>query len=103
AQLEADGIHVGQDDMSIGEIRKCLPHKWIGLSVSNNQELNESPVESVDYIGAGPVFATTTKETVKPPVGLEWIILLCSMYHLLFLDCIVGILINITYEVIDTQ
>lgn len=101
AQLEADGIHVGQDDMSIGEIRKCLPHKWIGLSISNNQELNESPIESVDYIGAGPVFATTTKETVKAAVGLEWIKILRRRFPLLPIVGIGGITTDNARSVID--
>ncbi|WP_010530593.1 thiamine phosphate synthase [Lentibacillus jeotgali] len=85
AQLDADGIHVGQDDMPVGEIRKRLPHKLIGLSVSTNQELNESPIESVDYFGAGPIFSTTTKETVKiPAIMPDWLLRLGQMGFPLF-------------------
>lgn len=101
AQLDADGIHVGQDDMPIEEIRKRLPHKWIGLSVSTNQELNESSIEWVDYIGAGPIFSTTTKEAVKTPVGLEWIKTLRSRFPILPIVGIGGITTNNARLVIE--
>jgi len=71
--LDADGIHVGQDDPSVTEIRTLFPHKIIGLSVSTNEELRESPISSVDYVGAGPIFPTSTKTDAKQAVGLEWI------------------------------
>src|SRR5699024_7230308 len=66
-----DGIHVGQDDTPIDEIQRQFPNKIIGLSVSNNQEVTQSPIELIDYIGAGPIYATGTKEDAKPPVGVK--------------------------------
>ncbi|GGN59237.1 thiamine phosphate synthase [Oceanobacillus indicireducens] len=72
-KLDADGIHVGQDDQSVKELREMFPNKIIGLSVSNQDELNNSALEYVDYIGAGPVFLTTTKVDAKSSVGLDWI------------------------------
>src|SRR5690625_1628698 len=71
--LEADGIHVGQDDLSVVEIRKLFPNKIIGLSVSNANELGQSPISLVDYIGAGPMYETATKLDAKAVVGVEWI------------------------------
>lgn len=71
--LEADGIHVGQDDVSIKELRQLFPHKIIGLSVSNAGEVANSPVHLVDYLGAGPVFNTTSKADAKSAVGVDWI------------------------------
>ncbi|WP_067726566.1 thiamine phosphate synthase [Oceanobacillus damuensis] len=71
--LEADGIHLGQDDRSVDELRRMYPNKIIGLSVSNRNEVANSPIELVDYIGAGPVFSTNTKSDAKSAVGLEWI------------------------------
>src|SRR5699024_12192536 len=73
AALDADGIHVGQGDMSVEHVRKRFPHKIIGLSVSTNQEMRQSPVELVYYVVAGAVSLTTTKEGAKSPVGVEWI------------------------------
>src|SRR5690625_4714786 len=48
--LEADGIHIGQDDLSVKVIRELLPDKVIGLSVSNTFELEQSPITLIDYI-----------------------------------------------------
>src|SRR5699024_3248125 len=59
--------------MPIEEIKKLYPNKIIGLSISNREELNQSPVELIDYIGAGAVFPTSTKQDAKEAVGLEWI------------------------------
>lgn len=71
--LEADGIHVGQDDLPVTEIRQLFPNKIIGLSISNANELKQSPISFVDYIGAGPMYDTSTKPDAKSAVGVEWI------------------------------
>lgn len=71
--LKADGIHVGQDDTSVKEIRKLFPDKIIGLSVSNIHELKQSPLSFVNYIGAGPIYQTDTKSDAKSAVGVQWI------------------------------
>ena len=71
--LSADGIHVGQDDLSVKEIRRMFPDKIIGLSVSNIHELEQSPLSFVDYIGAGPIYHTSTKSDAKSVVGVQWI------------------------------
>jgi thiamine-phosphate pyrophosphorylase len=72
-QLNADGIHVGQDDLAIKKLRVLFPDKIIGLSVSNSQELAKSPIDLVDYLGAGPIFPTSTKTDAKKAVGIQWI------------------------------
>lgn len=71
--LEADGIHVGQDDRSIAELRELFPDKIIGLSISDQEELEKSPLAFADYIGAGPMFPTGSKKDAKPVAGPEWI------------------------------
>lgn len=71
--LDADGIHVGQDDLPVTEIRTLFPNKIIGLSVSTIEEVRASPISSADYIGAGPIFPTSTKVDAKQAVGLDWI------------------------------
>lgn|SRR5690625_1240890 len=73
SSLDADGIHVGQDDLSVEVIRELLPDKIIGLSISNTHELAQSPISFINYIGAGPVFSTSTKVDAKSPVGTKWI------------------------------
>lgn len=71
--LDVDGIHVGQDDVSPAIIRQRYPHLTIGLSISNVTELNKSPLEQIDYIGAGAIFTTSTKNDATQAVGLQWI------------------------------
>lgn len=78
--LEADGIHVGQDDMKLEELWARFPDKIIGLSVSNQTEVDNSPIHLADYLGAGPVFATSTKEDTKQAVGVDWIKTLKQQY-----------------------
>lgn len=79
-ELDADGIHVGQDDMPVKEVREKFPDKIIGLSISTQQELVQSPLDLVDYIGVGPIFATSTKEDAKQAVGLKWIHTIRSLF-----------------------
>lgn len=71
--LDVDGVHVGQDDTAPEIIRKKYPNLIIGLSISNEKELAKSNLNVIDYVGAGPVFGTTTKENAKEAVGLTWI------------------------------
>lgn len=71
--LKPDGIHVGQDDMPVEKLREKFPHIIIGLSISNEDELAVSNLEVIDYVGAGPVYRTSTKEDAKKAVGLQWI------------------------------
>ncbi|TDL31834.1 thiamine phosphate synthase [Jeotgalibacillus sp. S-D1] len=100
-RLEVDGIHVGQDDMSAQELRKRFPDKIIGLSVSNDREVEQSPIKSVDYLGAGPMFPTATKEDVKPVVGVQWIQKLKSNYPDLPVVGIGGITTSNAYQVME--
>lgn len=97
--LQVDGIHVGQDDMPIEEIKKLYPYKIIGLSISNREELNQSPVELIDYIGAGAVFPTSTKQDAKEAVGLEWITTLRREFPNLPIVGIGGITTHNAYRV----
>lgn len=78
--LEADGIHIGQEDEHADKVRSLFPEKIIGLSVSNTEEVKNSSMESIDYIGAGPIFITDTKKDAKPVVGTDWITALRKAY-----------------------
>lgn len=71
--VDADGVHVGQDDLPPSEVRKLIgDNKIIGLS-THSPEQGKKAFENpdVDYIGVGPIFPTTTKDTA--PVGLEYL------------------------------
>lgn len=71
--IKADGIHVGQDDTPIEEVLKRVGLDMIvGLSTSNAQEVADAEkIEGLDYIGLGPVFATTSKEDTDPVLGIQ--------------------------------
>lgn len=69
---EADGVHVGRDDLSAGEARSlCGPAMFLGVSASNVLEAEEAEQEGADYIGVGPIFATPSKADAAPPIGRE--------------------------------
>lgn len=73
-ELGADGIHVGQDDVSIHQIRQnCPPDILVGLSINTLEQALLWQNEAVDYFGVGPIFATASKADHKPPVGLDFI------------------------------
>jgi thiamine-phosphate pyrophosphorylase len=69
ARLDADGVHVGQDDASVTSARALVgPDRLVGLSTHTPAQVREAA--GVDYIGVGPVHATPTKPG-RPAVGLE--------------------------------
>ncbi len=70
--LDADGIHVGQGDTPVEKVREQFPDKIIGLSVTSVDEVKKSRIDLVDYVGAGPIYATQTKPG-KKPAGLAWL------------------------------
>jgi thiamine-phosphate pyrophosphorylase len=66
----ADGVHVGPDDMAVVDARRLLgPEAIIGLSIKSVAEAQAAPVELIDYVGSGGVYATLSKEQKKPPIG----------------------------------
>lgn len=71
--VDADGIHLGQDDIPYGIARKLLPNKIIGLTVHNIQEAIEAEKLGADYIGISPIFETKTKLDAGPATGIELI------------------------------
>ena len=67
----ADGIHLGQDDLDLKTARKLLGHsKIIGISANNEIDISNALKEGCDYIGIGPIFETATKKD-KKPLGIE--------------------------------
>ena len=72
AEAEADGVHVGQDDMPPAEVRARFPGlRIVGLSTHNPAQVAASRAQPIDYIGVGPVYATPTKDIPDPTLGLE--------------------------------
>lgn len=70
---DADGVHLGQDDMPVEEAREVLgPDAIIGLSTHTREQIEASGAAPVDYISVGPIEETPTKPG-RPGVGLELI------------------------------
>lgn len=68
----ADGVHLGPDDMAVADARRLLgPGAIIGLSVKNVAAAEAAPVELIDYVGSGGVYATLSKQQKNPPIGPE--------------------------------
>jgi len=68
----ADGVHLGQEDMGVGEARDRLgPAPFIGLSIKTVEQARAAPLGVIDYVGIGGVFATSSKDNVSRPIGPE--------------------------------
>jgi thiamine-phosphate pyrophosphorylase len=72
-EVDADGVHLGQNDMSIAEARKLwnTPGKIFGLSTHSAEQAEAAIARKPDYIGIGPVFPTPTKAIADPDLGIE--------------------------------
>ena len=70
--VDAEGVHLGQDDLPVSSARQLLgPGKIIGVSTHSLEQARQARRQGADYIGVGPVFDTKTKENGARPVGLE--------------------------------
>jgi thiamine-phosphate pyrophosphorylase len=70
--VNADGVHLGQDDLPYAEARKVLgSKKIIGLSTHNADQVQQAATLKPDYIGFGPIFKPASKQHHDPIVGLE--------------------------------
>lgn len=72
-QLEADGVHIGQDDESLSVVRKLMPGKIVGISAHTMEEVEKAIEDGADYLGIGPIFPTSTKKDAKPVQGTKLI------------------------------
>ena len=70
--VDADGVHVGQDDMPASVARRLLGKmKILGVSAGSIEEARKAVDDGADYIGASPVFSTPTKPDAPPSLGIE--------------------------------
>ena len=68
----ADGVHLGQDDLTAEEARQVLkPGQIVGCSTHNLDQLRRADASPADYLAFGPIFATRSKERPDPTVGLD--------------------------------
>ncbi len=72
--VDADGVHIGQEDGSVEEVRRLIGDKILGVSTHNVEEARAAVRVGADYIGVGPMFMTKTKadiEEVRGPVVIR--------------------------------
>ena len=70
--VDADGVHIGQTDMPLAEVRRLIgPDKFIGLSTSKPEFILAADAQAADYLGIGPVYAQQTKPGTAMPHGVE--------------------------------
>lgn len=71
---KADGVHVGQDDLPVPEVRTLVgPHMVIGLSTHSPEQATAAVQAGADYIGVGPIYPTKTKKNVCNAVTLSYL------------------------------
>ena len=79
--VEADGAHVGQDDMPAGLARQLLgPDRILGVSAANMEEAEEATAGGADYLGVGPIFPSLGKADAGPATGGELLTELARRY-----------------------
>jgi thiamine-phosphate pyrophosphorylase len=72
-ECEADGVHVGQDDQAVSEVRELVgPQTLIGLSTHSPGQFDAALSSDADQLSVGPVWATPTKEG-RPAAGLDYV------------------------------
>jgi len=78
----ANGVHLGQDDMAAADARRLLGDSAIiGLSVKSVEEVEAAPVELIDYVGCGGVYATLSKQQKNAPIGPQGLGRIAAALH----------------------
>jgi thiamine-phosphate pyrophosphorylase len=71
--VEADGVHLGQEDLPVQEARRLVgPDRLIGVSTHSIEQARQAVLDGADYLGVGPVFPSQTKQFASRP-GLEFV------------------------------
>ena len=69
--VNADGVHVGQGDMRLEDVRHLVGHKVVGISIHSAEELRKTDIVYADCVGVGPMYATSSKPDAQEPCGPE--------------------------------
>ncbi len=69
--VNADGIHLGEEDLPLKYARKIAPHLIIGYSADSVLDAQQAEKDGADYLGVGSVFPTTTKVDAGPAIGIQ--------------------------------
>ena len=80
--IDADGVHVGQQDQAVNEVRKKLgPHKIVGVTAKNIEQARVAQQQGASYLGVGAVFETTTKLDTRK-ISLETLKTICETVNM---------------------
>lgn len=72
-KLDADGVHIGQDDADVAATRKRIGNKILGVSAHSVAEVASAQAAGADYVGLGPIYPTISKADANVPTGLAWL------------------------------
>ena len=79
---EADGVHLGPEDMTAQDARRLLgPKALIGVSIKSTGAAEAAPIELIDYVGSGGVYGTLSKQQKNPPIGPEGLGRIVAVLH----------------------
>ncbi len=81
---QADGVHLGQDDLPLPDARRIAPDLLIGVSTHNADEIRQAQDEGCSYLNIGPIFPTQTKQLACTFIGLEQLKALIPLVHVPF-------------------
>ena len=90
-RLQADGVHIGQDDGDVAQVKKKIGHMLLGVSVHTMAEVAEAVAYGVDYVGIGPIFPTKSKADAQTPAGTTFLQQVVKAYPQLPIVAIGGI------------
>lgn len=71
---DADGVHVGQDDLPVVQVRDVAPALRVGVSTHDEAQLRAALAETPDYVAYGPVYSTASKTDAKASVGISGLV-----------------------------
>jgi thiamine-phosphate pyrophosphorylase len=81
--VNADGVHLGQEDLPLDLARKVMgPDKLIGISTHNLNQVREATAGKPNYLGFGPIFKPGSKQDHDPIVGVEGLRAMCKLTSL---------------------
>lgn len=67
----ADGVHLGRDDLPVADARRLAPGLLVGATCRNPEHAQQAVADGADYAGVGPVYRSTSKTELPPPIGLD--------------------------------
>lgn len=68
-EIDADGVHIGQEDDDPRKVREIIGDKILGISAHNVEEAKKALTDGADYLGVGPMYKTITKKDIREVKG----------------------------------